>query len=293
MSFQTIASDRPGLGGVDHVAAISVYQHHCSFNFVHDRVPHLDRFDEYISRLQRSRSLDELFSTVRDRIRHCGFDDFAYHVSWPPEGPRIPFVITTYPEEWAHRYADHGYVRIDPVLPAAVSSVIPFSWQELAPRSLDRAARLIFDEAGEFGLRCGATVPLHGPARCLATMSVTARLAPSRFAKLWEEQRYEVQLIALYAHQTLVSHVFATVGQSIIRLSPREREILLWAARGKTSWETSEILHLSHATVIGYVKTACKKLGVYSKVHAVVKAVMLGLIIPESENSPIDTSHTL
>ncbi|MBF0251225.1 MAG: helix-turn-helix transcriptional regulator, partial [Alphaproteobacteria bacterium] len=65
-----------------------------------------------------------------------------------------------------------------------------------------------------------------------------------------------------------------------LHLSQREQECLTWASQGKTAWETSEILMISENTVRDYIKSACKKLGVYSKNHAIVKAMLLGLIRP-------------
>jgi len=63
-------------------------------------------------------------------------------------------------------------------------------------------------------------------------------------------------------------------------LTPREREVLLWAAKGKTGWEIGQILRLSERTVTYHVENARAKLGASSRAHAVVKAVTLGLIAP-------------
>ncbi len=64
------------------------------------------------------------------------------------------------------------------------------------------------------------------------------------------------------------------------RLSPRERECLLWVARGKTSWEISGILHISEVTVNNMIASARRKLGVASRSQAVARAIALGLIAP-------------
>ncbi|MGP4727196.1 helix-turn-helix domain-containing protein [Agrobacterium deltaense] len=43
------------------------------------------------------------------------------------------------------------------------------------------------------------------------------------------------------------------------RLTRREKEVLLWAARGKTAWETAVILNISRTTVLSHLKnTRCK-----------------------------------
>ena len=67
------------------------------------------------------------------------------------------------------------------------------------------------------------------------------------------------------------------VGQSSLYLAPRELDVLIWAAQGKTTWETAQLLGLSEATVSFYVRRACSRLGVKSKIHAVAKCISEGL----------------
>lgn len=56
------------------------------------------------------------------------------------------------------------------------------------------------------------------------------------------------------------------------RLTPREREVLQWAAKGKTAWETAQLLELSEKTVKFYLLRACERLGANNKTHAVAIA---------------------
>ncbi|MFP7675522.1 helix-turn-helix transcriptional regulator [Marivita sp. S0852] len=59
-------------------------------------------------------------------------------------------------------------------------------------------------------------------------------------------------------------------------LTPREKEVLQWAARGKTSWETAVLLDLSEKTVKFYLSNARKRLAVQNKTHAVAMCVSEG-----------------
>ncbi len=63
-----------------------------------------------------------------------------------------------------------------------------------------------------------------------------------------------------------------------IRLTPREREAMSWAAQGKTVQDTAEILHLSSETVDSYINQALAKLGALNKTHGVAKCIALGII---------------
>lgn len=59
--------------------------------------------------------------------------------------------------------------------------------------------------------------------------------------------------------------------RTVIRalLSKREREVLNWLNRGKTSWDISMILNISERTVNYHVGNIMRKLGVNSRLHAV------------------------
>ena len=61
-------------------------------------------------------------------------------------------------------------------------------------------------------------------------------------------------------------------------LTPREREVLAWAARGKSAWEIGEILHIAKRTVDEHVQTAVRKLGAHNRTHAVAIALRDGII---------------
>ncbi len=103
---------------------------------------------------------------------------------------------------------------------------------------------------------------------------------PRTFERLWRQHYYALHLLGLYAHQAIVQQFLSQRGDQPLHLAPRERECLLWTSRGKTAWEVAEILGISCETATHYLKTAAHKLGVYSKTHAVVKAIVLGLIVP-------------
>lgn len=65
-----------------------------------------------------------------------------------------------------------------------------------------------------------------------------------------------------------------------VALSEREIEALSWSARGKTSGEIATILGLSKRTVDFHIDNARDKLGVATRVEAVVRAARDGLIDP-------------
>jgi LuxR family transcriptional activator of bioluminescence operon len=68
---------------------------------------------------------------------------------------------------------------------------------------------------------------------------------------------------------------------SQIQLTNREKECLLWAAEGKSSWEIARILNISENTVIFHFKNASKKLNVTNRQQAIARAIAHGLITPQ------------
>jgi DNA-binding CsgD family transcriptional regulator len=61
-------------------------------------------------------------------------------------------------------------------------------------------------------------------------------------------------------------------------LTPRELEVMTWVARGKSAWETGEILGISKRTVDEHTKTAARKLGANNRTQTVALALLRRII---------------
>ena len=72
-------------------------------------------------------------------------------------------------------------------------------------------------------------------------------------------------------------------NHALNRLSPRERECLVWASQGKSSSDIGAILGLSPRTVDGYLAKSCAKLGVRTRIEAVAAAVRAGVVRPDQD----------
>jgi len=67
-------------------------------------------------------------------------------------------------------------------------------------------------------------------------------------------------------------------SRSEIHLTHREKEVLIWVGRGKTSAEIAIILGVSERTVNFHCEQAMKRLGVVRRTQAVATALAQGLI---------------
>ncbi|HEY0439676.1 MAG TPA: helix-turn-helix transcriptional regulator, partial [Xanthobacteraceae bacterium] len=71
------------------------------------------------------------------------------------------------------------------------------------------------------------------------------------------------------------------------RLTVRERQVLGWAAAGKSSWETGMILGIGKRTVDEHAQTAMRKLGAVTRIQAVAIAIRTGELTESGENASV------
>ena len=126
------------------------------------------------------------------------------------------------------------------------------------------------------GLYNGTCTPLWGPNQFAGIGLASAEKTDSFDGKL--------DLITAYCNHFYIA--FQRINQKKdfaerqIYLTPREHEVLTWAAVGKTDGDIAAILNLSEDTVDSYFRTAFRKLNANTRVMAVGKALSYGLIRP-------------
>lgn len=54
------------------------------------------------------------------------------------------------------------------------------------------------------------------------------------------------------------------------RLTPCQREVMVWVSEGKSNWDAGRILGCAEATVKKHLQTIFRKLGVTNRVEAVI-----------------------
>lgn len=175
-----------------------------------------------------------------------------------------------------------GFVRIDPLIKTGPKRFTPFLWDDVAaPAKLDAPQTRLYGEAGELGISKGLSVPIHGHNGQYAMMSVVPDVNPRQADAHVRQHRDLLHLMSLYYHQhagdMLIARHMGNNKQKAL-LTKRERECLQWVAVGKSACDISVILGISETVVLYHVENAKKKLYSSNRTHAVVKAVMLGLI---------------
>ncbi len=241
----------------------------------------MTRFDiaeSFVLEARRALTAEALVSALLRSCDEMGVVYFAlsHHVDFAREaGTAIR--LHNYPSSWEAWFDENGLGRSDPVHRASHRASVGFSWGSVPDLiKLTADDRIVLDEAYRVGIGDGFTVPANVPGETYGSCSF-AVTAGQQFP---EEHHMVAQLVGAFAFEaarrlSLADH-FGRLEQPI--LTDRQRDCVLWAARGKTDWEISRILGVSHETVIQHLKHARERYGVQKRALLAIRALFDGLI---------------
>lgn len=235
----------------------------------------LERFES----LTKAENLADLYSLCMTLSQEMGYDNFLYGVRINSSLTRpYQFIFSGYPSSWRSHYDAAGYASVDPTVLHCQKHVIPILWDKVTDNG--KANAHVMQEAKEFGLSSGVTIPVHGQTGEFALLSLSSDRAPERAHEDITHFLGEAQLFSCYLHEAIRRLVLSKEAVPLHKpaLTSREKECLLWAAEGKTAWEISNILQISERTIVFHMANASKKMGATSLRHATVRAVSMGLI---------------
>lgn len=230
---------------------------------------------EYIDRLHAMTEPDKIQDAFVAAIGALGVTNFALlEVTSDPDVFRRSVIDDRMPSGWKQRYFEQEYAKVDPCVVEAMTNLDPFLWSEtLAKSHREKIERRIFHEAAEFQLKEGLCIPIYGPRRYLAF----ATLAGDHL-DISPNSRRALHVMSLYTHNQLIK-LMRAAARPPVDLTRREVNCLQWVAQGKSDWEIGEILKISESTAHWYVENAKRKLGVATRIQAVMSAVSAGLIV--------------
>lgn len=253
----------------------------------------LDLTQSFIERCERAAPASELAATFQSALEQMGFRYFACcsHVN-PRNPPQHAVVLHNYPKPWERSYAERNLHECDPVFLRAETEILPFCWDAPDFRAtLTPHQRRLMREARSVGIAHGYTVPIHLP-WVAGALRASCSVVPDSDSIDTRAHR-AVQLMSTYLYASLgyqkdlraARTEVARVGRPI--LSARERQCLELVAHGKSDWDISHLLHISEHTVHKHVEAAKRRLGVSTRMQAVVWAVQrgeicLGDVVPAS-----------
>jgi LuxR family transcriptional regulator/LuxR family quorum-sensing system transcriptional regulator CciR len=212
-----------------------------------------------------------LWRVMQAFCRERGIRRLSYH-HYPPGAAAqdgLTLRADGYPEDWVCRYLDAHLYRIDPIPALALSQGTPFLWSQAAdPATPDPDAARYLAILARARLGDGLAMPVYGPGGRNGYVGMgfggpAPDLSPGRLT--------ELQAAAQIAHLSYCARVSAAAFTASRSLSPREREVLDWIARGKSNAAIAVIMGLSRHTVGTHVRRLFAKLGVNDRVSAALR----------------------
>lgn len=230
--------------------------------------------------ISRATTTEGLKRACKAATESFGYDYYLFGGYYPVVESIV--MSSTFPDEWREKYDSNGYVAIDPTVKHCWTCTKPLVWGkiEYSEGKTGEMERMLMEEAYNFGLRSGISVPVHGSGAEGCMLSLVSKEEHADY-EYHDEAGLQIIVHAMHeATHRIIAKTAVGTTPAAESLTPREIECLSWTAKGKTSWATSRILDVSENTVIFHLRNAIKKLEVTNRSHAVAKAVAHSKITP-------------
>jgi LuxR family transcriptional regulator, quorum-sensing system regulator BjaR1 len=241
----------------------------------------LQEIDSYTS----IEALEAAFSLV---LKEAGVTDFQFLQVRSKQGEfSAAFRKRAADQTWANYYKDQNYLQIDPALTYSQVARRPVSWKELEPLAQSPIQKTMFQEAKE-AVGAGLLVPIHD-AQKLGVLLLSGRepdfgpesrpilrILSYGFLERAEDLSQDYKLLP---PDDLDPDLPQSGDNNTSKLTARQIECLHWVGVGKTDWAIGEILGLSESTVHRHIERAKARLGVATRIQAVVAAQRAKLLV--------------
>lgn len=228
----------------------------------------------FIERFKQAESITALTGSILDAVATFGYRNFSIIAG--PQMARTEFeqriMLMHWPDDWLRQYVHENFQDHDPVVQHARSQTQPFYWTQ-TPYESDQSkrARVMACAANDYNMPHGLCVPIYGMHGYEGSVNFGGpEIDDSKSA------RSAMELMAMFAVNSLAR--LRVVDTEAAVLSTREKEVLTWAAVGKTAWDTGRILQISTDTVNKHIASAMRKLDSFSKTQAVAESLRRGEI---------------
>jgi LuxR family quorum-sensing system transcriptional regulator CciR len=227
--------------------------------------------------VEAAASIRELGGLVDAITREMGFRYFAltHHVDMV-RSTQPAIRIHNYPADWEAFFDAEGLGRSDPVHRASHLRNLGFPWTMLRELiEFSRRDEEIIARSKRAGLGEGYTVPAHMPGESEGSCSF-ATVQGRTYRVEWVPLAQFVGTAAFEAARRLSG--LRRLDLDRPRLSDRQRDCIYWAARGKSEWETAQILGIGHGTAVQHMKEARRRYGVFNKTQLAIHALYDGAL---------------
>lgn len=234
---------------------------------------------DFIDAASRAETLEDLELCLKRALEPLGIMNFgAFAMMSNGAGPRRPTTLFRQTsEEWSAYYWEHNCFNHDAAIHEALVRPRPFTFQQIESRELSTKARDLFDVMREaMTIGDGYLLPVHDASHfsgLIGLYSVEQKLHPETMTAL--------RMIGLYAMERarhLKSEDLQREPVEPCPLTPRQREMLSFAALGKSDWDISQIVGIAASTVNEHIEKAKQAIRVKTRAQAIAIAVHHGWI---------------
>ncbi len=220
-----------------------------------------------------AQSLSDLAIAMAEVTDELGYQYFAVaHHTDSGHMAAQSIRLHNYPTNWVEAYDEGELGARDPVRRACNSTTIGFPWSHISSMipfgPMDTKILLM---SREHGIEDGFTVPASLPGE----PSGSCTFATSSGRTIPFEHSAAVQLVGSFAFSR-ARHFWIADRPPVSAppaLTARQRECVIWMARGKSDWEISRILSVGEETVTRHLKAAREKYGAEKRTSLAVRAL--------------------
>lgn len=246
-----------------------------------DKVTRLADVQHFVRTVRGAASLSDVSSVLSDATREFNFDYFALVQRVNSRLALGPVQLSDYPADWVDLLSATDYYVHDPVLVACQKSVAPFAWDAIpAMFDLSKHQKAYMANAKAAGLDRGYTVPIHVPGAASGLCSFVT----TKGRELPAESLPAAQYLACFAFEAARRLISTQPDQGGVgdepgvtpKLTQRQFDCVVLAARGKSDWVSAKLLGVSPDTVHKYLENAKRRYGVSSRTELVVRTLYDG-----------------
>lgn len=234
-----------------------------------------DVVQEFVSASKSAQSMAGLRHLIELSSRELGFNHFAivHHIRFGhPSRDKIR--LSNYPVEWLALLRENESFQ-EPVLKAAERASSGFLWsriEEIVP--LSQAQRAYMERAVRFGLAEGFTVPNHVPGETFGS----CHFAVTRQSALPEDSLPAAQALGCFAFEAArrLLRTNKEPSENYVVPAPlteRQRDCVLFAARGKSDSVIAQLLNIRPTTVNEHIEAAKRRYSVATRTQLIVRAL--------------------
>lgn len=231
------------------------------------------RFDIFAESSTQFGSMEESGSYLQRARDKLGVLNFSYwYLGTSNRLPDRMTWVSTYDQRYMDIYKTQMSPLGDPAFDICFARGLPVDWAEV--RTSHEEVNPMHEIAESYGVgRQGISFPIKEPGVGSAMFSVNFECPDNYWSQVRQDLVSGLHLFAHYFHQRMHGVIAARPATAEFDLSPREREVLKWAAEGKTAWETAQLLGVSERAIRLYTENAINKLRAKTKTQAVAIAV--------------------